>query len=364
MSWENIMRRVLPPIGGVLPHITSSYGATDRPPNSTNPHEGIDFNYRIPGQRGINLAHPAIRSPVTGIVTNAGEGTAGRIAIRDFDGFIHEILHSHRQHVTVGDPVVAGQLIGTMGNTGVNRKEPEKGPHHVHYQLRDREGRIVDPSAYWEQQGPIDPNPAPPTFLSEHQRYLSILEANPSASANQPAVFDPTSRPNAERMGGGASVPFGTRRQFVPGSAMSSQPLYETRSFVEPAEDVAPRDTRKEVRRLVRLPASKLDLAGYDPNAPAPLPNEIPPVGRSPTFDDRFGIWSSSSGVGAPITPNQPSAPSPPAGRPLGLVTGEPMPDYPFAPTIFGFPGRSTTSGDEDLFRGLVRSPQWNKKPR
>lgn len=189
MSWEKIMRRVLPPIGGVLPHITSSYGATDRPPNSTNPHEGIDFNYRVPGQRGINLAHPAIRSPVTGIATNAGEGTAGRIAIRDSDGFIHEILHSHRQHVTVGDPVVAGQLIGTMGNTGVNRKEPERGPHHVHYQLRDREGRIVDPNAYWDQQGPIDPNPAPPTFLGEHQRYLRILEANPSASANLPAVL-------------------------------------------------------------------------------------------------------------------------------------------------------------------------------
>lgn len=145
MSWQNIMLRMLPPIGGVPPHITSSYGATDRPPDSTNPHEGIDFNYKVPGQRGINLAHPAICSPVTGIVTNAGEGTAGRIAVRDSTGFIHEILHSHRQHVRIGDPVVAGQLIGTMGNTGVNRKKPEKGPHHVHYQLRDRTGKIIDP---------------------------------------------------------------------------------------------------------------------------------------------------------------------------------------------------------------------------
>ena len=120
---------------------------------------------------------------------------------------------------------------------------------------------------------------------------------------------------------------------------------------------LAPRDSGKVVRRLVRLPASKPDLAGYDPNVPAPLPNEIPPVGRSATFDDRFGNWSSSSGVGAPVAPNQPLAPAPPAGRPPGLVTGEPMPDYPFAPTIFGFPGRSTTSGDEDFVWGLVRSP-------
>jgi hypothetical protein len=88
-----------------------------------------------------------------------------------------------------------------MGNTGVNRKEPGKGPHHAHYQLRDREGRIVDPGAYWDQRGPIDPNPAPPTFLSEHQRYLRILEANPSASATQPTVPDATPLPSFERTG-------------------------------------------------------------------------------------------------------------------------------------------------------------------
>jgi hypothetical protein len=225
MSWKNIMRRVLPPIGGVPPHITSSYGATDRPPKSTKPHEGIDFNYRVPGQRGINLGHPAIRSPATGIVINAGEGTAGRIAIRDSNGFIHEILHSHRQHVTIGDPVVAGQLIGTMGNTGVNRNEPEKGPHHVHYQLRDRAGRIVDPSAYWDQQGPIDPNPAAPAFLDEHQRYLRILEASPSASASQPAVFDTTSFPSAERTG--STLP---RPSVVAGNSCLARPRPPGRS--------------------------------------------------------------------------------------------------------------------------------------
>lgn len=344
MSWRDIMWRVLPPDGGVSPHITSSFGATDRPPDSTNPHKGIDFNYRVLGQKGINLAHPAIRSPVDGIVTNAGEGNSGRIAIRSSDGFTHEILHSHRQHVKVGDPVAAGQLIGTMGNTGVNRKNPKKGPHHVHYQLRDRAGKIVDPGAYWDQQGPIDPNPAPPAFLNEHQRYLSTLP-----SASQPAA--------------NSSAPFGTRGQFVPGSATSSRPLYETRSFVAPAEDGAPRDPGKDIRRLVRMPASKPDLAGYDPNAAVPLSNVISPDRRSPTFDDRFGNWTSSSGVSAPVAPNQPIALAPPANRLPGLVIGEPMPDYPFAPTLFGYPGRPTTSNDEDFVRGLVRSPQWSKPP-
>ena len=250
-----------------------------------------------------------------------------------------------------------------MGNMGVESEGVESGDHHVHFQIKDSAGNRIDPTAYWNQQGYVDPNPAPPAFLNEHQRYLRILEANPSASANPPAVLA-TPLPSAARTGSNTSAPFGARGQFVPGSATSSQPLYGTRSFVEPAEDVAPRDAGKEVRRLVRLPASKPDLAGYDPNAPAPLPNVSSPVDRSATFDDRFGNCTSSSGVGAPVAPNQPIAPSPRAGRPLGLVTGEPMPDYPFPPTIFGFPGRSTTSGDDDFFWGLARSAQWNKKPR
>jgi Peptidase family M23 len=362
MSWKDMMRRVLPPIDGVMPDITSGFGEVKgRPENSTKPHRGVDFNYW--GVAKLNRSNPAMRAPVNGIVTRADRGRWGTIAIRDADGFSHEILHSHAQHVTEGDPVVAGQLIGTMGNTGLKVKDP-KDANHVHYQLRDPTGKVIDPSAYWDQRESFDPRPAPPALLNEHQRYLRILKASPSASANPPAGRGTTSHPSGTRAEVNASAPFGTRGQFVPGSAISSQPLYETRSFVEPAEDVAPRNAGTEVRRLVRLPASKPDLAGYDPDAPAPLPTEIPPVDRSTTIDDRFGNWSSSPGVSAPITPNQPIAPSLPAGRPPGLVPSEPMPDYPFPPTLFGFPGRSTTPGDKDFVWGLVRPPQWSKKPR
>jgi hypothetical protein len=38
------------------------------------------------------------------------------------------------------------------------------------------------------------------------------------------------------------------------------------------------------------------------------------------------------------------------------------MPDYPFPPTIFGFPGRSVAPGDEDFIWGLVRRAEWDKK--
>jgi len=177
MSLEDIMRRVLPPIGGVSPHITGApgrYGAglkEGRVPPSTIPHRGVDFNYVGGRTARLNLSHPALRSPVDGIVINAGQGTAERIAIRDKDGFVHEILHSDKRHVAIGDPVVAGQLIGTMGNTGTHDQ-------HVHYQLKDPAGKDIDPSAFWDQQGPVDPNPAPPAYLQEYQQYLQGTGGN------------------------------------------------------------------------------------------------------------------------------------------------------------------------------------------
>lgn len=165
MSWNDIMRRVLPPVwdsknGRYVPNnVTSPYGDTNRPEGSSNPHKGVDFNYYVGHDLVFNKSHPTLRSPVTGVVTNAGEGTVGRIAIRDTNGFSHEILHTYSRHVAVGDPVVAGQIIGTMGNTGVKGKNGKPGDPHVHYQLLDPTGKKIDPSAYWNEQGPIDPNP-------------------------------------------------------------------------------------------------------------------------------------------------------------------------------------------------------------
>jgi len=183
MSWNEVMQRVLPPMKDEKtkitypPHPTSLFGSTNRPKGSTNPHKGVDFNY-VGGQEArVNTNHPALRSPVTGIVTNAGQGYVGRIAIRDSDGLTHELLHTHSRHVVVGDRVFAGQLIGTMGNTGVQKRGIESGAFHVHYQLRDQNGNIIDPSAHWDRQGPIDPTPLAPVFLNDYSNYQDARNA-------------------------------------------------------------------------------------------------------------------------------------------------------------------------------------------
>src|SRR5262245_16019759 len=150
MSWEDALRRMLTPLGSFEPHTTSAYGTIRD--HGTSPHRGVDTNYYVGpnGQRGINLMHPALRSPVDGIVTHAGEGTAGTIAIRDANGLSHELLHTHSQYVRVGDPVTAGQLVGTMGNTGVINPYVESGDHHLHYQLKNPAGDRLNPQAFWD----------------------------------------------------------------------------------------------------------------------------------------------------------------------------------------------------------------------
>lgn len=304
-----------------------------------------------------------MRSPVTGIVTRADKSGFGTIAIRDANGFSHEVLHSRSQHVAVGDPVVAGQLIGTMGNTGLKVKNPQDA-NHVHYQLKDPAGKVIDPSAYWDQRDPFDPNPASPAFLDEYQRYLGGLSFDRPGNSTDLDAVRARPGPNPVPSEVSASAPFGTSRQFAPGSATSSQPLYETRSFVGLAEDVVPRESGKEVRRLVRLPASKPDLAGYDPNAPAPLPKVISPVGRSASFGDRFGNWTSFSGLTAPLASDQPVPRPPQQGRSPGLVPGRPMPPYPFPPPSFGPPDNPSKPGSEDWAWALVRPAKWDKKAR
>ncbi|RQH10411.1 M23 family metallopeptidase [Bradyrhizobium sp. RP6] len=170
MSWEDALRRMLPPTDGFQPHTSSPYGAIRNV--GTSLHRGVDANYNVGpnGQQRVNLRHPALRSPVDGIVTNAGEGSAGRIAIRDADGVSHELLHTHRQYVSIGDRVVAGQMVGTMGNMGVREKYVESGDHHLHYQLIDAAGRRLNPQEYWDQREL--PAPSPPVYVPEHQRYL------------------------------------------------------------------------------------------------------------------------------------------------------------------------------------------------
>ena len=152
------------------------------------------------------------------------------------------------RHVAVGDPVAAGQLIGTMGNTGVDKPKIESGANHVHYQIKDPSGNVINPSAFWDQQGPVDPNPAPSAYLDEHQQYLRGLDATSENAL---------------------------------GNVPNAGPIYGAQPTDQPQPLIASRrsaDDLKKVRVLGRQIADQPLPPRLNANAATVQPNELPPA--------------------------------------------------------------------------------------
>ncbi|MFM5253457.1 M23 family metallopeptidase [Aeromonas hydrophila] len=158
MSFDIAMNLILPPRDGKKPHITAPFGER----RASGPHKGVDFNY-IGGQTGINMQHPAAFSPVDGKVIFSG-GSFGTVKILDKKGFSHEILHLFSQNVKEGESVKVGVTqIGKMGGRGPQKIDQYA--MHIHYQIKDSSGKIVNPQEWWANKdatsnsNPIDVKP-------------------------------------------------------------------------------------------------------------------------------------------------------------------------------------------------------------
>lgn len=122
---------------------------------------------------------------------------------------------------------------------------------------------------------------------------------------------------NSEPMDAGTHGPFGTGGQFVPSPAVSSRPLYETRSFAASSDDAARGavDHRRPVRQLVRVPDGSKAPSDAEAFRAAPIPfvdgtirvqqsldNSLPAPGAAPwDLSDRFGSWNGLGGVFGPL---------------------------------------------------------------
>jgi murein DD-endopeptidase MepM/ murein hydrolase activator NlpD len=112
--------------------VSSEFGPRTHPVSGErHEHSGIDF------------AAPAgspVRAAAAGTVAFAGErgGYGNLVIIRHPDGAETYYAHQRDLSVRTGQPVSAGQLVGTVGSTGRST-----GPH-LHFELR-RDGRPVDP---------------------------------------------------------------------------------------------------------------------------------------------------------------------------------------------------------------------------
>lgn len=144
MPYKDVMDLILPPVGGRSAHITGHYGEV----RAKGPHGGSDFNY-VGGQAGINLTHPSVHSPVAGEVVFVG-GHYGTVTIRDAEGNEHKLLHMDTQTVRLHQQVAAGDQIGTMGGRGPGDRNHYA--QHVHYQMKDRDGRALNPELFWRDR--------------------------------------------------------------------------------------------------------------------------------------------------------------------------------------------------------------------
>lgn len=284
---QELLELILPPQDGYRPHITSRFASTNRPPRSTNPHRGLDANYylgpKANPQSGLNLDHPTVQSPVAGDIEEI-EPSLGRIVIREKDpasnytGYRVEILHTNTRSVKEKDQVSAGQPIATMGGVGVNGKGRPEGFQHMHVQVIDPAGNVINPLRH--------------LFEYHHLRRTDTVLASIRAAAIGAA--------HATRLGftvrksrrAGAE-----RRAAISGRSSTSssdrsapERRKESTSTTRPDHAAGSPSTDSTVSSRHRA-AAGLAPGTANPGAagPAPAPDGLPPLHFAPETPQRFG---------------------------------------------------------------------------
>ncbi len=102
---------------------------------------------------GIDVAAPpgsAIRAAAAGEVVFSGRsGPSGNmVAVRHADGVVTSYAHAARTFVRIGQKVVAGDVLATVGSTGRST-----GPH-LHFAV-ERGGQALDPAAFLKDATPF-----------------------------------------------------------------------------------------------------------------------------------------------------------------------------------------------------------------
>lgn len=123
--------------------LTTPYGGSTRFEKS---HPGIDIANKI----GTNI--PAFTSGVVKeVVTGKKQGERGfgnYVVIQDQEGNLHRYSHLTNSYVRVGQKVGAGNVLGSMGNTGSTYSTSGGTGSHLDYRIRDLYGRYVNPNRF------------------------------------------------------------------------------------------------------------------------------------------------------------------------------------------------------------------------
>ena len=108
--------------------LSSFFGLRKKPNGSTSFHRGIDM---------AALKGTPVRTAAAGKVVEAHYrlGYGKNILIEHSDGYKTRYAHLNTLNVKTGDQILAGSLIGTVGDTGWVRKSGKDGSH-LHFELQ------------------------------------------------------------------------------------------------------------------------------------------------------------------------------------------------------------------------------------
>jgi hypothetical protein len=124
-------------------------GATGSSAKTINGHLGIDID--SPNFRWMDGGLPVVLAAAGGVVTNVHDGETDRntscapnpnfVHVRHDDGLTALYYHLKRGSVavSVGQQVAAGAVLGVAGSSGCSTAP------HLHFELRDKASRVVDP---------------------------------------------------------------------------------------------------------------------------------------------------------------------------------------------------------------------------
>ena len=124
------------PLRDVRGYVTSYFGPTTHPfTKHWYLHKGIDIAY----SRGTKVVSTADGKVIEKAFDSSGYGNY--IVIKHKYGFYTRYAHMDKVYVKEGQNVQQGEVIGTLGNTGLST-----GPH-LHYEVRIG-SQVVDPQRY------------------------------------------------------------------------------------------------------------------------------------------------------------------------------------------------------------------------
>lgn len=126
--------------------ITQPYGANPGGLNPPGGHTGIDMaNGAGEDARGKPVYSVAAGKVIFAGLSNSISGT--EVNIEHPDGYISIYAHLDAVIVSSGDPVITGQAIGVVGDTGSARRGPNNvnGGPHLHFEVHNKSRQIIDP---------------------------------------------------------------------------------------------------------------------------------------------------------------------------------------------------------------------------